>query len=275
MYNYFYFRTEVEHYMAILHVHCECECDAHRATTAKGKPMEIMELDRSQVVVGALLRGERARPGLGRRVPDPVARGGEHDEDDAGDGADDDGERHDHLLLLVPERRVEARHRVGVRQQRHRREDGDGERGVHEVPESQPVLGEVPPAGGGAAVGEGEEAPGRHEAVLDLAVVGAHVAVGEGGEGAEEGGDGQEDPRGDLVPDGAAVARVGHDRVQHLVHDHRRRRQQLQHVADALERHVRHARRPRGARRSALVRLAACFGGRRCFICPLFDAFFH
>ena len=127
-----------------------CKTDARKTNRAGSK------VDRP------LLRRRRARLG---RVTDAVAPGREHDEDNAGDGADDDGQRHDHLLLLFLERRVEARHRVGVGEQRHRREHGHGEGRVHEVGEPQPVLGEVRPpgggGGGGAAFGEGKEAPGR------------------------------------------------------------------------------------------------------------------
>ena len=189
-----------------------------------------------------LQRRQRRRRGLRRRVADPVAGGREHDEDDAGERADDDGERHDHLLLLVLERRVEARHRVGVGEQRHRGEHRHGEEGVDEVAEPQPVLGEVPaggvPAVGAAAAAERQQPPRRHQPVPHLAV-GADVAVRELRERAEEGAEHQDHRRDDLVRH-VAVAGVGDDRGQHLVHDHRRRRQQLQHVADALERRVRH-----------------------------------
>jgi hypothetical protein len=214
----------------------------------------------------SLLRRHRARVGLRRRwVPDPVARGGEHGEDDAGECPYHDGQRHDHLLLLLQQHRVEALHRVGVGQQRHRGEHGHGEGGVHEVRQPQPVPGEVPPLAPGVVVGERQQAAQRHEAVLDLAVR-AHVAVGEVRERAEEGEEREEDGRGHLVPE-VAVARVGHDRVEHLVQDDRRRRQQLQHVGDALERRVRHVpdnRVPPGLLASWPV---------YCWLRLLFDAF--
>jgi hypothetical protein len=213
----------------------------------------------------------RRRLGLGRRrVPDPVARGGEHREDDAGECPHRDGQRHDHLLLLLQQRRVEALHRVGVGQQRHRGEHGHGEGGVHEVRQPQPVPGEVPPpALRAVVVGERQHAARRHEAVLDLAVR-ARVAVGEGRERAEEGEEREEDGRGHLVPE-VAVARVGHDRVEHPVQDDRRRRQQLQHVGDALERRVRHA----PDNRVPPPGLACAAGFCRQRLQLLFDAFLH
>ena len=175
--------------------------------------------------------------GGGGLVPNAMAVIREHHEHVPGDGTNDRREHGHHGALAELERRVEAGDGVGV-EERDGGEHEQRQRGVDEVPRAEAVRRQVP--GGGVRVGrEGAEAPRRHHAVVDAAV-GAHVAVGEGGEGAGGAAERHQRAAQHLVERQRAVPVVGHQRGEELEHEHRAARQQLDQVRHASQRAVRH-----------------------------------
>uniref|UniRef100_K4AEY6 Uncharacterized protein n=1 Tax=Setaria italica TaxID=4555 RepID=K4AEY6_SETIT len=189
-------------------------------------------------------------------VPDAVAVVGEHHEHVPSGAADDGGEHGHHGALADLQRRVQAGHGVGV-QERDGGEHQQRQRGVDEVPRAEPVRRQVPGRRVGVR-GEGVEATARDDAVVDAAV-GAHVAVGEGGEGAEAAAERHEGPAQDLV-EGGAVAVVGDQGGQELEQEHRAAGKEFDQVRHPAERAVRHAHAaaPRRQRRRRRHRGSIC-----------------
>ncbi|KAG2576125.1 hypothetical protein PVAP13_6NG007331 [Panicum virgatum] len=161
---------------------------------------------------------------VGDGVPDAVSCGRKRDEEQAAEHADAERQDVEHLLRLLGRRRVEAPDDVLV-PGGDDPEDGDRERGVHEVDEGEPVPGGVPRRRRAGRVVDEPEAPGRGDAVVDAAV-GAPEGVGEGGEDAGEGEDGEEPPREERGG-GVAGAVVGEGRGQQVEGQERARGEQV------------------------------------------------
>nr|CAD1833694.1 unnamed protein product [Ananas comosus var. bracteatus] len=188
---------------------------------------------------------------------------GEHHEDEAREAADDRGQHPDHGALLLLERGVEARDRVGV-QQRDRREHDERQQRVHEVPGPEPVLGQVERAR--VRVGEGPEAAAGHDAVVQPAVA-ANVAVREGGEAAGEAAAEEEEGAQHLVQ-GVAVACVGQEWAEELEHKHCSTGEQLYQVPNTLKGLISNAHLVRVVVVVVVVVVASFLDG-------LFETFFH
>lgn len=113
---------------------------------------------------------------LREREADAVPRGGEGDEEHAPDDPDGDGQHGEHLRGVLGGHGVEAGHDVVV-EERDGDEDHDGDDGVHEVDEAQPVRCCGLRVDRSAAVDDPEPAA-RGEAVAHGAL-GVPEAVGE------------------------------------------------------------------------------------------------
>jgi hypothetical protein len=162
-----------------------------------------------------------------------VSCGWERDEEQAAEHADAEWQDVEHLLRLLWRRRVEAHDDVLV-PGGDDPEDGDRERGVHEVDEGEPVPGGVGGRRRAGRVVDEPDSPGRGDPVVDAAV-GALEGVGEGCEDAGEREEGEEPPREERGG-GVAGAVVGEGGGQQVEGQERARGEQVGKVRRRGER---------------------------------------
>lgn len=158
------------------------------------------------------------------RVPNSMAFIRKHHEHRTGNRSDDRRQNLQQDLLRRFELRVKAIDSIRIEKSDHG-EHHEREQSMDEVSDPQPIIGQIRRRRRGRP-----DSGGSDDAVVADAV-GAGVAVGEGGEAAIEGADGEESGGEVLVDGGGAVAGVGEDGVEELEEEDGAGREELDEIS--------------------------------------------